>query len=104
MPRGGSPSVPSFDEGRVPVEVIELPSPATQGLSSEQLEVIGRKYAPTYRHLINALPLSQLGVTLGRRANRGGKLANLTLQAVEIVLRGVARKRGDTNRGDSVTL
>ena len=43
MRRGGGSSVPSFDAGRVPVEVIELSSPATQGLSPGQFEVIGRK-------------------------------------------------------------
>jgi transposase len=43
MRRGGAPSVPSLDEGRIPVEVIELPSPETQGLSPGQFEIIGKK-------------------------------------------------------------
>lgn len=39
----GEDSVPFFDETRVPVEVIELASPATAGLAPEDFEVIGHK-------------------------------------------------------------
>jgi hypothetical protein len=40
---GDSESVPFFDEARVPMETIELPNPAAQGLAPEQFEVIGQK-------------------------------------------------------------
>jgi len=36
-------TVPFFDETRVPVEVIELPAPATEGLSPEDYEIISHK-------------------------------------------------------------
>lgn len=36
-------SLPFFDESRVPVELIEVPSPETAGLSAEQFEIIGHK-------------------------------------------------------------
>ena len=36
-------SVPFFDEARVPVETIELPHPATEGLSPDEYEVISQK-------------------------------------------------------------
>jgi transposase len=40
-------SLPFFDETRVPVEVIELAAPETQGLSAEAFEIIG--YKDSYR-------------------------------------------------------
>ena len=40
-------SLPFFDETRVPVEVIELAAPETQGLSAEQFEIIS--YKDSYR-------------------------------------------------------
>ncbi len=36
-------AVPFFDEARVPVEIIAVPNPDTEGLSPEQFEVIGEK-------------------------------------------------------------
>lgn len=39
----GDESTPFFDESKVPVEVIELPSPEAAGLTAEQYEVIGQK-------------------------------------------------------------
>jgi transposase len=41
--RSDDEAVPFFDETRVPVEVIELPAPATDGLSREDYEVISHK-------------------------------------------------------------
>ena len=42
-PDAGAESLRFFDETRVPVEVIELPNPEIDGLTSEQFEVIGSK-------------------------------------------------------------
>ena len=39
----GDDSLPFFDETRVPVEVIELAAPETEGLAPEDFEVIGHK-------------------------------------------------------------
>lgn len=36
-------SLPFFDESRVPVELIEVPSPQTAGLSADEFEIIGHK-------------------------------------------------------------
>ena len=36
-------SLPFFDEARVPVELIEVPSPETAGLSADAFEIIGHK-------------------------------------------------------------
>ena len=41
--RNDDEAVPFFDETRVPVEVIELPAPATDGLSREDYEVISHQ-------------------------------------------------------------
>jgi transposase len=40
---GEAESVPFFDEARVPMETIELTAPETQGLGSDEFEVIGQK-------------------------------------------------------------
>lgn len=46
-PDAGDDSVPFFDEARVPVEVIELAAPETEGLSADAFEVIS--YKDSYR-------------------------------------------------------
>ena len=42
-PDAGDDSVPFFDETRVPVEVIELAAPETEGLAPEEFEIISHK-------------------------------------------------------------
>ena len=44
-PDTGDDSVPFFDETRVPIEVIELSAPETEGLAAEDYEVIGHKHS-----------------------------------------------------------
>jgi len=39
----GEDSLPFFDETRVPVEVIDLPAPETEGLAAQDYEIIGHK-------------------------------------------------------------
>lgn len=46
-PDTGEDSVPFFDETRVPIEVIELAAPETEGLAPQDYEVIG--YKDSYR-------------------------------------------------------
>jgi len=46
-PVGDAESVPFFDETRVPIQVIRVPHPEAQGLSSDQYEVVSEKV--TYR-------------------------------------------------------
>jgi len=43
QPETGDDSLPFFDATRVPIEVIELTAPETEGLTPEQYEVIGHK-------------------------------------------------------------
>ncbi len=43
-------ALPFFDESRVPVEVIELPAPETDGLAPEEYEVINVKEASWKTH------------------------------------------------------
>ena len=46
-PEAGDESLPFFDETRVPVETIELPTPEAAGLAPEDFEVIS--YKDSYR-------------------------------------------------------
>ena len=46
-PEAGEESVPFFDDTRVPVETIELPTPEAAGLAPEEFEVIS--YKDSYR-------------------------------------------------------
>jgi transposase len=46
-PEAGDESVPFFDETRVPVETIELPTPQAAGLAPDEFEVVS--YTDTYR-------------------------------------------------------
>ena len=46
-PDSGEDSLPFFDDSRVPVEVIELPAPETEGLSPDAFEIIS--YKNSYR-------------------------------------------------------
>jgi transposase len=46
-PEAGDESVPFFDETRVPVETIELPTPEAAGLAPEEFEVVS--YKDSYR-------------------------------------------------------
>ncbi len=45
--RNDDESVPFFDETRVPVEVIELSAPETDGLSPEDYEIASTNASPT---------------------------------------------------------
>jgi transposase len=42
-PVGEADSVPFFDEARVPIETIDVPNPRIEGLTAEQVEIIGEK-------------------------------------------------------------
>jgi len=84
-------NAPFFDEAVVPVQTIEVPSPAAQGLAPEQYEVIGQKVS----HRLAQRPGSFVVLKYVRPVTN--RLDTRTLRCAQAAVGVIEGSRADVN-------